>query len=121
MCRNNLIEALLAATLLVVKWFKGDSTLQEFVNEYVNFYYYEALDGHEASLEHKQVLEELKSIIELHEKIQNTVVDAVYFGSGVGNEQIKELGRLTVDEAEKHLKDLCYKYDVEDLLNKLGG
>ena len=49
------------------------------------------------------------------------MVDAVYFGSGVGNEQIKELGRLTVDEAEKHLKDLCYKYDVEDLLNKLGG
>lgn len=121
MYRNNIIEALLTATLLVVKWMKGESSLQEFVNEYGSFYHYEALDGHEASSEQKKILDELQGFIELHEKIQNTVVDAVYFGGEADKKQIEELDRVTVDEAEKRLNDLCYKYDAEGLINKLGG
>ena len=79
MYEDQLVTALLNATLLVVKLLRGEILLQDFVDEYGSFYYYEALDGHEADVEQRQVLNKLQQIIRFHEKIQTEVVDAIYF------------------------------------------
>jgi hypothetical protein len=50
MYKARVTTALLNASLLINKVLKGVCTFQEFVNEYGNFFYYEALDGHEAKL-----------------------------------------------------------------------
>jgi hypothetical protein len=117
MYKDQIIRALVNATLLIVRFLKGDISLQEFVKEYGSFYYYEALDGHEADDEQKQVLNELQDIVVFHEKIQYEVVDAVYFE---GNEKNIGKGRLTPDQAKEHFERLCYEYDVENILNKLS-
>lgn len=118
MYRDQILTALVNATLLVVKLLRGDISLREFVKEYGNFYYYEALDGHEADDEQQKVLNELQDIIGFHEKIQIEVVDAVYFGD-VG--QNTSAGRITPDQAKEHFEKLCNEYDAEGILVKLNG
>ena len=56
MYKARITTALLNASLLINKVLKGDCTFQEFVNEYGNFFYYEALDGHEANQQEQEVL-----------------------------------------------------------------
>ncbi len=118
--RASVLDGLRTATLLVDRWRKGDCTLHEFVGEYGDYYHYEALDGHEANDDQKQVLADLSAFIELHEKITFDVVDAVYLGDGVTAKQLEELHRVGIDATEKRLKDLCHQYDIEALLKKLS-
>ena len=118
MYKDQIIAALLNATLLVVKCLRGEISFQEFVGEYGSFYYYEALDGHEADDEQSRVLDELQKFIGFHEKIQNEVVDAVYFGN---NEKNTGSERLTPEQAEKHFERLCHEYDAEGILKILSG
>jgi len=117
--RNAVIEGLCAATSLVGRWREGNSTLREFLREYGNHYYAEALDGREADENQKKVLAELSDFIELHKEIQYDVVDAVYLGAAVIDEELEELGRISIGVAEKRLIDLCLEYDIEDLISRL--
>ncbi len=114
--RAGVLDGLRTATLLVDRWRKGGCTLHEFVGEYGDYYHYEALDGHEANNDQKQILAELSAFIELHKKITFDVVDAVYFGDGVTQKQLGETHRIGVDVAEKCLRDICRQYDIEGLL-----
>lgn len=118
--RASVLDGLRAATLLVDKWRKGDRTLQEFIGEYGDYYHYEALDGHEANEDQKQILVEFSQFIQLHEKITFDVVDAVYFGDGITEKQLEEVRRIGVDAAEKRLRDLCHHHDIEGLLKRLS-
>ena len=119
--RNAVIEGLRAATLLVGRWREGTSTLREFLPEYGNHYYAEALDGREANEDQKMILVELSDFIELHKKIQNDVVDAVYLGDAVIDKELEELGRISIGVAEKRLRDLCREYDLDDLISRLSS
>ena len=117
MYEEQIVSALRDATSLVVKFFRGDISLKEFVEKYGSFYYYEALDGHEANSEEKQVLDELRDIVEFHERIQTGVVDAVYFESNGGDVSPE---RVTPDQAKARFCSLCYEYDAESILTKLS-
>ncbi len=120
MYKDRIITALLNATLLIVKILKRECTLEEFLNEYGNFYYYEALDGHEADDEQQQVLDEFREIIEFHGKVQMEVVDLVYLDDSEHAKQYINTGRITADQARERLEELNQKYDAEGILIKLS-
>lgn len=119
MYKDEIITALLSATLLIVKVLKGEITIQAFVSEYRDFYYYEALDGHEAGAEQQRVLDELQDVVELHRKVQMEVVDLVFLNEDANIQQYIDAGRITADQARERLKELSQEYDVDGALKKL--
>ena len=119
MYKKKIISALLKVTLLVVNVLKGEYSIEEFVNEYGNFYYYEALDGHEADDSQKRVLDKLHNVIEFHEKVQTEIVDLTYLGNGKKSQQYIDAGLISITEARKRLEELSKRYDVEELMKIL--
>jgi hypothetical protein len=119
MYKEQITASLLKATLLVTKFLKNEYSLQEFVSNYGNFFYYEALDGHEANEEQQKVLDNLKEIIDFHKKIQLEVVDRVYFGNHENLQLNNNGGRVIPEKAEIMIKKLSQIYDVDKLINKL--
>ena len=124
MYKDRITTALLNASLLINKVLKGDCTFQEFVNEYGNFFYYEALDGHEANQQEQEVLSQLNDAVDLHRRVQCEVIDLVCFdhsGDSARTKEYLEAGRITPVQARERLEQLSQQCDLESMVEKLGG
>lgn len=113
-------KSLLNSTILVFKVIVKDLSLKDFIKEYGNFYYYEALDGHEADETQKKNLDELKMAIQLHEKVQTQVIDLLYLEEA-NKEQYMEAGRIDGPEALKRLAEIGEEYNIREVIKQLGG
>ena len=111
-------KSLLSATLLVLKVILKKIPFQEFVKIYDNFYYYEALDGHEADEMQRKILDEFKIIVRLHEKIQLQVMNRLYLGKA-NKEKFMEAGRIDEQEAIKRLTEIGEEFDIEKIIKNL--
>ena len=112
-------SSLLTATLLVEKMLAGECSIEDFVSKYDNFYYYEALDGHEANAEQLQVLEVFRDAIDFHEEIQTKVVDLIYLGGKDNMQKYLNAGRINKKIVEKRIKELSEKYNISTLISKI--
>lgn len=117
--RSELIGALERATLLVHRLVSKEITIDRFLKEYDNFFYYEALDGHEAYDNRELVLAEFSMVISLHEKIQTSIVDLVYIGREISKQEYLDAGRITPEVAEHQIQSLANEYDIPNLLKSL--
>ena len=117
--RNELVNALEKATLLVNRLANREISIEQFVSEYGNFFYYEALDGHEADEQRKQLLNEFSDVITFHENIQASVVDLVFLGSSEQKQQYLDAGRIDSGNAEQRVQHLANEYDIGGLLKRL--
>ncbi len=93
-------------------------SFQDFIKEYDNFYYYEALDGHEADESQKKILDEFSIGIQLHEKVQIYVIDQLYLGEA-NKEQFMEAGRIDESEATKRLNEIGKTFNIEEIIKNL--
>ena len=118
MYRTETIKSLLDATLLVSKVIMQEMQLQIFVERYNNFYYYEALDGHEADEIQQKVLDEFKTAIQLHEKVQTKVIDQLYLANN-SREQFIKAGRIDDLEAMRRLSQIAKEFNIEDVIKNL--
>lgn len=108
------IESRLAEmTLLVQSFASGSVSAREFVEKYSNFYYYEALDGHESSsaLEPHD-LSKLAPALELHRRVQEEVVNRLALDTNFSDEQMKLAGRLTESGARLHMLKICQEFGL---------
>ncbi|WP_421568661.1 hypothetical protein [Stenotrophomonas sp. PD6] len=95
-------------TLLVQSFASGAVSAREFVEKYSNFYYYEALDGHESlSALSPHDLQRLAPAVELHRRVQEQVVNRLVLDANFTDEQIKLAGRLTESEARLSILKVC--------------
>lgn len=118
--REHLINALIDATSLVIDVVDEKLDMQEFVERYSNFYYSEALDGHEADGAQRRVLNELSSAITFHRKIQYEVINIVSFEEGDVLKVHLNAGRISSFEAKERLKKLNDRYSAKSILNGLN-
>jgi len=105
------IESRLAEmTLLVQSFAPGSVSAREFEEKYSDFYYYEALDGHESSsaLE-PQYLSKLAPAVELHRRVQEEIVNRLALDANFTEQQMKLAGRLTESEARLHMLKICHE------------
>ncbi len=118
--RSELVNALERATSLVNRLANKAMSIKQFVSEYDNFFYYEALDGHEADEPRRLLLGEFAELISLHEKIQMRVIDLVFLGSKEQKQQYLDTGRISPEAAKQEVQSLANEYDVTGLLRRLN-
>lgn len=112
-------NGLLTATLLVLELIESKVSIKEFMNRYSDFYYYEALDGHEANEEQAKALEELVDAIEFHKVVQTEIVDKIYLSETELPKQYVDAGRISGDQAVVEIMKLVESTKIDDLINKL--
>ena len=117
--KNELVSALRRATSLVNRLVSKEVSIKQFVKKYDNFFYYEALDGHEANAQQQHLLSEFSEVVSFHERVQN-VVDLVYLGSNKQKQQYIDAGRIDLERAEQRLRFLATEYNVTRLLEHLN-
>ena len=117
--RNQLKETLIRGTLLISRFLDGQCSFRDFVRQYDNFYYYEALDGHEATEHQREVLQRYRNVVSLHKNVQMDVVDVAFLGPEAQERMYLAAGRIDATEAEARLRDLCLRYDINSLLETL--
>lgn len=108
------------ATLLIDQFVKEKIPVKHFLEEYDNFYYYEALDGHEADDAQKMILDEFNTVIAFHKEIQLGIVDLVYIGNDKQKQQYLQAGRLDMEEVLLKVKALADQYDINKLFKIMG-
>ncbi|MGF6418249.1 hypothetical protein ABH900_001728 [Stenotrophomonas sp. AN71] len=113
-------EAFVEMTRLVGSFAVGAVAAQDFIGRYSNFYYYDALDGHEASSalqpEHMQ---RLGRAVELHRRIQEEVVNRISLDAGYSVEALKLAGRLGPSEAQELALRICAEVGIEAILSAI--
>ena len=117
--KNELINALKRATSLVGRLVSKEISIEQFVDEYDNFFYYEALDGHESNAQQRLLLSEFAEVVSFHERVQH-VIDLVYLGSSKQKQQYVDAGRVDLESAEQKIRFLANEYDVTRLLEHLN-
>ena len=108
--KEHLRKLLLDKALLANKCLSGHLSINDFQDGYGDFFYYEALDGHEADELQIAVLEEFATVIEFHQYVQNEIVDKVYTETNEVPESYIKAGRISKLEAIQRLKICCGKY-----------
>ncbi|MGE8215582.1 hypothetical protein [Stenotrophomonas sp. HMWF003] len=109
---------LIQMTRLVKEFALGAVNAQSFIDTYSNFYYYEALDGHEdSSAIHAGDRVRLGPAIELHRRIQEEVVNRISFDPEFSAEALKTAGRLTAAEARALALEICADVGIEAVLS----
>ncbi len=116
MYRDNIILTLLEKTLLINDAIHQNICISELVDKYDNFYYFEALDGHEADETQKSILKELAPYVQLHRDIQNKVFDRLYIGDGLSDKHLKSIGRLALDSALAELIMIGQAHNIDAML-----
>jgi len=111
---KELLEELESGTALVVALAGKTISPEEFLQRYDNFYYFNALDGHEASESQKRVLDTVRTWCALHQQVQD-VVNLVY-RSEVPLRDYEAAGRIRPAEAGQRIAVLANKVGVADLL-----
>lgn len=114
--------AIIEMTKLVREFALGSVGAQAFIERYSNFYYYEALDGHEpSSMPHPESLMNLRSAIELHRRIQEDVVNKISLDAGFSAEAIRTAGRLAPSEARDLALRICADVGIESVLSTISA
>lgn len=116
--RLELQKSLSAATRKVKQVADGSIPIAEFLAMYNNYYYFEALDGHEASSIPPSVLAFFPDAIRLHMRIQTEVVDLIWTGA---NDIIatKDSKRINGTEALYRIKKICSEEHINGILDSL--
>ena len=109
---KNLENTLREGTLLVQQAASGELTIQDFIQKYNNFYYYNALDGHEADESTLDLFKKFSELIELHRIIQTEIVNLVFFDNQTDSTQYLDAGRLTPDMAKKRIEVIVKKFGL---------
>ena len=115
---NDFKRILYDGTFLVNKVVSDEIDIKSFVKEYNNFYYYNALDGHEADENLKQLFKKYSDVIELHEQIQTNVVNLVYLKDDGNLQEYLDAGRISVDQALDTIKRITITLQIDKLLLK---
>ncbi|WP_457318179.1 hypothetical protein [Stenotrophomonas sp. P5_B8] len=114
-------QSIYCATMLVRRFVCCEISARSFVESYGNFYYYEALDGHEASSAlNPAELAKLKFAVELHRRIQEQVVNALVLDSPLSAEALKAAGRLLEPDARAHAQSICAEVGLDALLASMS-
>jgi hypothetical protein len=116
----DLKEILQEGTLLVKRVASGELDIQNFVKEYNNFYYYNALDGHEADEALSLLFHKYSEVIKLHKEVQTAVVDLLYVGDDKNISKYSDAGRLSLEEVKARLRNIVESYDSQRLLSDLA-
>ncbi|KIP86778.1 MULTISPECIES: hypothetical protein [unclassified Stenotrophomonas] len=112
---------LIKMTMLVRDFALGTVNAQSFIDEYSNFYYYEALDGHEASSAmHYGDMVRPGPAVELHRRIQEEVVNKISLDPEFSAEALKMAGRLTASEARERALRICTDVGIDAVLSAVG-
>ncbi|WP_409461107.1 hypothetical protein ACK1O1_05865 [Stenotrophomonas maltophilia] len=109
--------AIIEMTKLVRGFALGAVDARAFIEKYSNFYYYEALDGHEDSsalLPGSMMM--LGPAIELHRRVQEDVVNRISFDAGLSAEAMRMAGRLSPAEARERALTICADVGIEAVL-----
>lgn len=115
--KESLLKSILyEGTLLVKKVSDKKISIQDFVKQYKDFYYYNALDGHEADEFEKTIFSKYSTIIGLHKDIQTTVVDLVYLGDKSSTTQYLDAGRISITQAMERISSISESYQIDNLL-----
>jgi hypothetical protein len=117
----DLKQILRAGTRLVLDAVSKRISIPDFIREYGNFYYYNALDGHEASEEGKRLLEKYADATRLHAEVQQSVVDLTYLGDESQKDSYLRAGRIEPDEALRRLQHLVQEHEAAEVLSGLDG
>lgn len=121
MASNTLANSLGRATRIVRSFVNGELSATAFVSEYANFYYYEALDGHEeTSAQDAETRTRLCIPIDLHRRIQEEVVNRITLEPGYSREVMKDAGRIDELEARERARAICAEKGLEAILDRLG-
>lgn len=112
---------LLQGTQLIKKVALKEITAVDFLKQYNNFYYYNALDGHEANDLTASLFKKYSSVISLHKDIQTNVVDAIYLGGADVSSKQLAVGRISVNDAIEKISTILKTYNIEVLLSMLEG
>lgn len=110
-------KQLIVASHLIIKCVNYEISLEDFIKNYNNFYYYEALDGHEAYGNKINILNELSEIISFHKLVQENVVNNLNLKDIEGNNPSGSY--IYKDEALIKLRELCKQFNIEKLLIQL--
>jgi hypothetical protein len=116
----DLKEILQEGTLLVKRVASAEIDIQDFIKEYDNFYYYNALDGHEADTALSLLFQKYSEVIKLHREVQTDVVDLLYVGDEKNISRYLDAGRLSLEQAKARLRNIVESYDVQGLLSDLA-
>lgn len=101
-------QSIYRATELLRDFVRGSISVTSFVENYANFYYYEALDGHEpSSMLDSQMMSKLSFAITLHRRIQEEVVNNVALDSDLSEQALTAVGRLPEREARARARSIC--------------
>jgi hypothetical protein len=117
----DLKQILQAGTRLVLDAACKRISIPDFIREYGNFYYYNALDGHEASDEGKRLLEKYAEATRLHAEVQQCVVDLTYLGDASQKEAYLQAGRIEPDEALRRLERLVKEHEAAEILSRIDS
>ncbi len=122
MTRISLLALFRSATMLVIQAVAGRMNLKHFIEAYDNFYYFNALDGHEDSDDERAVMREFEKLIRFHEAVQ-AIVDTIYWGPEEQREAYLAAGRMLPEDGEKRLRECVAEHapmeEIERLANKL--
>jgi len=114
--------AIIEMTKLVREFALGSVNAHAFIEQYSNFYYYESLDGHEASSAlHPESMMKLGPAIELHRRVQEDVVNKISFDAGLSTEARRMAGRLSPAEAREHALRICADVGIEVVLSAINA
>jgi hypothetical protein len=116
---KELLESLYSATSLIEDTVRGRISVEEFVKRYDNFYYYEALDGHEADGQTRKLLSKYRELVLLHEEAQTNIVDITYLGPKEDGEEFIAAGRILPEAAAQKLAELAGRHELGRWLEKL--
>lgn len=114
--------AIIEMARLVRDFALGSVDASIFIEKYSNFYYYEALDGHESSsVLHPESMMKLGPAIELHRRVQEDVVNKISFDAGLSAEEMRMAGRLSPAEAREHALRVCADVGIEVVLSTINS
>ncbi len=114
--------AIIEMTKLVKEFALGSVDARAFIEKYSNFYYYEALDGHEASSALRpESMMKLGPAIELHRRVQEDVVNKISFDAGLSAEAMRIAGRVSPAQAREHALRICADVGIEAVLSAINA
>lgn len=120
MSQKELGQSLSLATQTLRTFVNGDISAQDFVERYANFFYYEALDGHEpSSAQNADTRAKFWIAIDLHKRIQYEVINRLFLGSSYSPQELREAGRIDEVEARECARAICAEKGLDAILEAL--
>lgn len=104
---------------LILSFNEDKLSIEEFIEIFNNFYYFEALDGHEANTNQKIILQKWSDVISILAQIQTEIIDRVYVKDDEMHDLYIKTGRIDREQAVQKLKKILQEKNINELLEKL--